>query len=203
LDQPHDNFYEANAEAYFQATVSLDMASVQRRFLSRLTPGARILDAGCGSGRDTVAFKQQGFLVEAFDASPKMARLASKYSKQTCSVMRFQDLPFDGVFDAVWSCAALVHVPKRDIELVLRKLSASLKPNGIAYFSFIVGEGERTLADGRLYNSYSMESLRHLVGKTTALKEVDCWESPSSSPSTHSAPWLHFIGKKTGSSAML
>jgi 2-polyprenyl-3-methyl-5-hydroxy-6-metoxy-1,4-benzoquinol methylase len=200
LDKPYDNFYEANAEAYFRATVALDLASVQNRFLSRLTPGARILDAGCGSGRDTVAFKKQGFLVEAFDASPEMARLASVYSEQTCSVMRLQDMPFDGVFDAVWSCAALVHVPKRDIEFVLRRLSASLKPSGIAYFSFIVGEGERTLADGRLYNSYSMESLKDLVKSTTTLQEVDCWESPSGSPSTHSAPWLHFIGKKAGSS---
>src|SRR3712207_7267921 len=42
------------------------------RFLRRVRPGGRILDAGCGTGRDALAFVQRGFEVVAFDASAEM-----------------------------------------------------------------------------------------------------------------------------------
>ncbi|MEN9451031.1 MAG: hypothetical protein RLZZ369_90, partial [Pseudomonadota bacterium] len=63
------DYYNRNAEAFFQTTAYVDMAPLYERFIKHVTPRGHILDAGCGSGRDSKAFKEMGFRVSAFDAS--------------------------------------------------------------------------------------------------------------------------------------
>lgn len=65
-------YYNENARAYFDSTVALDMGKLYGPFLKHLRPGSKVLDAGCGSGRDSLFFKNQGFQVTAFDASKEM-----------------------------------------------------------------------------------------------------------------------------------
>jgi len=173
------------------------MSSVYERFLNELVPGAHILDAGCGSGRDSNAFLQRGYFVTAFDGSPQMAAFASIYTGQKCSVLRFQEIQFHQEFDGVWACASLLHVPKCEMEDVLGRFVTALKPGGIMYVFFIEGEGERISADGRLYNSYTAESLMDLLGEISAVREVACWKSDEIPSSPQRAPWLNFIFKKT------
>jgi 2-polyprenyl-3-methyl-5-hydroxy-6-metoxy-1,4-benzoquinol methylase len=191
------DYYGAHADEYFRLTVDLDMSSVYQRFFRELIPGAHIADAGCGSGRDTRAFLQRGYIVTAFDASPEMARVASAYSGQKCSVLRFQEIQFQQEFDAIWACASLLHVPKREMRDVLRRFFTALKPSGIIYASFIEGEGERIAADGRLYNSYTAESFRDLLGKIGTVREISSWKSDETSRPVERAPWLNFIFKTT------
>jgi 2-polyprenyl-3-methyl-5-hydroxy-6-metoxy-1,4-benzoquinol methylase len=193
---PERNFYNDNAEAYCQATVKVDMGVARERFLSKLQPGAHILDAGCGSGRDMLAFTMRGFLVSGFDASQQMAAYASSYSGRSCAVLRFQDLQYQNEFDGVWSCAALLHVPKHDMEDVMNRLINSLKPNGVVYSSFIEGEGERVSSDGRLYNSYTCDSLRTLLSKIGRVRELEFWTSVDSGTQSRPAPWLNMIVQK-------
>ena len=73
---PTLDYYEAHAEQFFADTQSVDMAPLYERFLSELPVGALILDAGCGSGRDSKAFLERGYRVSAFDASEKLVALA-------------------------------------------------------------------------------------------------------------------------------
>jgi 2-polyprenyl-3-methyl-5-hydroxy-6-metoxy-1,4-benzoquinol methylase len=193
---PERNFYNDNAEAYCQATVKVDMEVARERFLSKLGPGSHILDAGCGSGRDMLAFAMRGFLVSGFDASYQMAAFASSYSGRTCAVLRFQEMQYQNEFDGVWSCAALLHVPKDDMEDVMNRFVNSLKPNGVAYFSFIEGEGERVSSDGRLYNSYTSGSLRRLLSKIGRVRELEFWTSVDSGIQCRPAPWLNMIVQK-------
>jgi 2-polyprenyl-3-methyl-5-hydroxy-6-metoxy-1,4-benzoquinol methylase len=190
-------YYDANAEEYSAATLQIDMNAIRSRFLSSVPPGALILDAGCGSGRDTVAFLRRGYSVTGFDASAKMAECASKYTGQKCAVLRFQDMTFDREFDAVWSCAALLHVPKAEMSDVLGRIVRALKPGGVAYFSFIEGDDERTSSDGRFYNSYTTELLRDLLHDVGGTQELDCWRSYRDPDSPKQAPWLNFIIKRT------
>ncbi len=49
-------YYREYAAEFFENTVGVDMAEIRARFSALLPPGARILDAGCGSGRDAKAF---------------------------------------------------------------------------------------------------------------------------------------------------
>jgi len=190
-------YYDANAEEYSAATLQIDMNPIRSRFLRNVPPGARILDAGCGSGRDTVAFQRSGYSVTAFDASAKMAEFASRNTGQECAVLRFQDMTFERKFDAVWSCAALLHVPKSEMSDVLGRIVRALKPGGVAYFSFIEGNDERTSSDGRFYNSYTTELLRELLHDVGGVREVDCWTSFRNPDSPRQAPWLNMIIQRT------
>jgi 2-polyprenyl-3-methyl-5-hydroxy-6-metoxy-1,4-benzoquinol methylase len=189
-------YYDANAKEYCAATLRIDMDAIRSRFLRNVPPGARILDAGCGSGRDTLAFLRGGYSVRAFDGSVKMAECASINTGQECEVLRFQDMAFDREFDAVWSCAALLHVPKSEMSDVLVRIIRSLKPGGIAYVSFIEGSDECISSDGRFYNSYTTESLRDLLQSVGGVQELDCWRSFRDPDSPRQAPWLNMIVKR-------
>jgi len=190
------DFYASHAEEYCRSTVCLDMKAVYEQFLNSLSAGSHILDAGCGSGRDTKAFLDRGFLVSAFDASPEMALFASKYTGQTCRVLRFQQLEFHEEFDGIWACASFLHVPKHEMKGVIRRLSRALKPGGLMYASFIESEDERISNDGRLYNCYTVESFSRRVGKIPALVRMGSWKSAEISPSRERAPWLNLLFKR-------
>jgi 2-polyprenyl-3-methyl-5-hydroxy-6-metoxy-1,4-benzoquinol methylase len=191
------DYYEVNAAEYCRSTVGLDMSSVYNRFLPELAPGSHILDAGCGSGRDSKVFLQNGHTVTAFDASPEMARFAGAYTGQKCRVLCFQEVDFQQEFDAIWACASLLHVPKCEMESVLSRLIAALRNGGVMYVSFIEGEGERISADGRLYNSYTARSLGELLGRISSVGKIAFWKSDEIASSGQRAPWLNCLFKKS------
>lgn len=185
------SFYEAHAEEYCGATRALDMSCLYARFLSSLPLGAHLLDAGCGSGRDTKAFLSMGYRVVAFDASPRMASLASAYTGRPCQVLRFQEMEFNQEFDGIWACASILHVPKQEFEEALRRCVRALKPGGTMYFSVIEGEGERRSPQGRLYNSYTEDAVTKLLAGLSSVEKIQCWRSEVSSD--HRAPWLNVL----------
>lgn len=191
-----DDYYQAHAEEYFRATVDLDMRSIYERFLGELTSGAHIADAGCGSGRDTRAFIDKGYVVTSFDSSPEMARLASAYTGQNCKVLRFQEMDFQQEFDGIWACASLIHVPRHEMSDVLRRFVAAVRPGGVIYASFIEGAGERTGTDGRFYNCYTAEILSELIRRVVGAGEVVCWKSDEIASPAKRPPWLNVLFKK-------
>jgi SAM-dependent methyltransferase len=142
-------YYDTHAKEYCESTVHLDLRDVYVPFLKQLAPGAHILDAGCGSGRDTKVFSERGFRVTAIDASAELARLAQSLTGRRCEVLRFQDMKFREEFDGIWACASLLHIPKGEMIDVLPRFIQALKPGGIFYISLKEGEGERIAEDGR------------------------------------------------------
>src|SRR5258708_25304024 len=98
-----EGYYNVNAEEYFRATVGIDMSSIYDRFVSKLVAGARILDAGCGSGRDTLAFVKRGYSVSAFDSSVEIVKRASTYTGQQLRGMSFQQMQVHDEFDGISS----------------------------------------------------------------------------------------------------
>src|SRR5262249_48163598 len=88
-------------------------------FLGKLAPGARVLDLGCGSGRDAEAMIKAGFDVEATDGSPEIARLAEERLSRQVRVMRFDELDASEDYDAVWANASLIHVPRPALPHIL------------------------------------------------------------------------------------
>lgn len=106
------DYYNKNAEVFFQDTACADMSYLYKQFLPLIPVGGRILDLGCGSGRDSRYFLEQGFQVTAIDGSAELCRLASKYIGQEVLCMVFRDLAFENCFDGVWACASLLHVPR-------------------------------------------------------------------------------------------
>src|SRR5690606_5517654 len=135
------SWYDANAEAFADGTLRVDMESLYKPFLALLKPGSKILDAGCGAGRDALHFKNLGYDVSAFDASSEMVATARKVTGLDVRHLRFQDLNTISAYDGIWCCASLLHVPTSEIDAVLTKLTQALKPGGVMYLSFKYGDG--------------------------------------------------------------
>lgn len=165
-------YYNQNAAEYFDNTVDIDMQENWERFTDLLPEGGSILDLGCGSGRDSAYFISHGFDVTAMDASEEMCDLASIHIGQDVLQMTFDEMDFDEVFDGVWACASLLHVPGNEIEKIFSKVINSLKINGVLYMSFRYGdfEGNR---DGRFYKDYRTKTLKELIVKHDNLELIE------------------------------
>ena len=118
------------------------MGKLYEPCLQHLKPGAKILDAGCVSGRDSLLFKNHGFQVTAFDASEEMVKLASQLLGQRVLHMSFEDLDLPETDDGIWACASLLHVKRAELRNVIARLSQHLNTGGMLYISFLYGCGE-------------------------------------------------------------
>ena len=155
-------YYNRHAEEFCAGTFSADMSRNRDRFLAYLQPGSAILDAGCGSGRDTLAFLSAGYQVDAFDASDEICRIASQKTGIPVRKQRFEKLEGEELYDGIWACASLLHVAAADLPDVLVRLYRLLKKQGIMYVSFKLGDGERQ-KDGRYFNDMREEILCRLL----------------------------------------
>ena len=135
-------YYDANAQAFFDRTVDADMTDLQARFAARLPLGGRVLDAGCGSGRDSRAFRDMGFQVSAIDGSAELAKLAREYAGVPVQVMDFREVAWREAFDGVWACASLLHLKPADLPGAVRRLRDALVPGGHLEMSFQYGDAE-------------------------------------------------------------
>ena len=86
------------SDVFFKNTVNVKFVEMQKKFLSKLKKGSYILDFGCGSGRDTKCFLENGYLVDAIDGSVKLCKLASEYTGIEVKNMLFEDLEEVDVF---------------------------------------------------------------------------------------------------------
>ena len=99
-------YYQNHAQDFFDGTVNVDMTPLYEAFTHHLPHGARVLDAGCGSGRDAKAFHEMGYLVDAFDASSAMVELARQYTGLPVQLMTFSEIDGKAQYDGIWCCGA-------------------------------------------------------------------------------------------------
>jgi len=172
------DYYNRNAQIFYEGTIRADMSELHNRFLTHMKPEGHILDAGCGSGRDSMAFLKMGYEVSSFDASREMVRMSSEMTKEyggkPTRLMTFQQLEDVGVYDGIWASASLLHVPVDEMDEVIGKLIRALKPGGILYASFKYGEGE-VERDGRIFTMYTEKTLADRIGKHKEMKKLDLW----------------------------
>ncbi len=189
------SYYESHAHRFFEDTRNVDMTSLYGPFLSLLPEGGRVLDAGCGSGRDSLAFLERGYEVTALDASGAMAELASRYIGRPVLRLSFDEVGFEDRFDGVWACASLLHVPRRRMPEVLGCLARSLKPGGVMYASFRYGDGE-SVREGRLFNDYREGTLRLALRTCPDLEPVALWHTHDLRPGRSDTIWLNVLLRK-------
>jgi len=187
-------YYQDNAQTFFDGTVNVDMSSLYETFTQHLAPGARVLDAGCGSGRDAKAFQEMGYQVEAFDASPAMVELAREHTGLPVKVMSFAEVDWKEEFDGIWCCASLLHVPAVELLGVMRRLADALKPGGVWYVSFKYGDGEREV-DGRRFTDMEESNLLQHVSIIDDIEIVTLWKTHDLRPQRNE-PWLNGLLKK-------
>ena len=130
------NYYNLNAKNFIENTQNADMHLAQEKFLQLLPGSASILDFGCGSGRDTKYFLEKGYQVAATDGSSELCKLASAFTGIEVKEMLFQDLDASGKYEGIWACSSILHLSKKELLPVIRKMCDALKDNGVIYTSF-------------------------------------------------------------------
>lgn len=189
-----ENYYDSNADDFFNGTVNVDMSPQYEDFLNEIPKNGHILDAGCGSGRDTLVFKSLGYKVTAFDGSIEMCKLASKYTGQEVLHLQFQNIGFKETFDGIWASASLLHIPTREMDDILNRLKKSLKKGGALYASFKYGsfEGER---NGRYFNDLTDITAKELFTKN-GFKIKKIWFTQDARKEREDEKWVNILAIK-------
>ena len=201
------SFYETYASDYAKKYDTFDMSLFRQRFIDAIgeTRSKRspilseemisILDAGCGTGRDTYEFLKQGYAVRAMDASPALLRecrrkirlaqqspendkmkRATESNKTDYLEATFDEMPYRNEFDGIWAAASLLHIPAKQMEEILGKLIQALKPFGILFMSFKYGHGEHNY-EPRYYTHYCRKDIRALLNRIAGTEEIRVWLS--------------------------
>ncbi|MBW7974948.1 class I SAM-dependent methyltransferase [Bradyrhizobium sp. BR 10289] len=157
MDEITLTFYRENAAAY--AGWKKAPSTRLMAFLALLPQGGAILELGCGAGHHSAVMLAEGFAVRATDGSPEMAAIASQRLGQPVEAMRFDQLDAQAAYDGVWASACLLHVPRDELSGILARIHRALKPSGVFYASYKMGESDGRDSLGRYYSYVSPEWL--------------------------------------------
>ncbi len=168
-------FYDNDPEGYSKKTFDADVSEIRDRFLKYVPKGSKILDLGCGSGRDTLFFSRNGYVPVPVDGSEGMCAIARRNTGIEVRRLMFSDLDYENEFDAVWACSTLLHVPSKELPDIMSKVRRAMKDGAVFYLSFKEGtfEGCR---EGRMYTDMTQDSLRSLCERC-GFRTLEIWSS--------------------------
>ena len=186
-------YYELNANRYINDTYECDMSNLYNFFEKYLKAGARILDLGFGSGRDSLYF-QKKYEVVGIDPTDAFCKHAKEIGVKNVLCMKAEDMNFNNEFDAIWACSSLLHINKNDLNNVFKKCSKALKENGIMYCSFKYGTFEGIKND-RYFIDLTEESIKEYL-KDTGLNILETLITNDVRPGRENEKWLNLMTKK-------
>jgi len=136
--------YQLTAASFREGTWNHDVSQNMEALVAAMprNPG-KILDIGCGPGRDLVALTELGHEAIGLDATPAFVEMAKEVSG--CEVWQQSFLSLDlppATFDGVFANASLIHVPGKEMVRVLQDLHGALVPGGAIMMSMCRGDGE-------------------------------------------------------------
>lgn len=188
------DYYNKHAEEFTASTFEVDMESLYQPFLAELPEGARILDAGCGSGRDTLAFKKKGYQVDSIDYSEELVKKASRLTGIPIKLKSFYEVDDYEAYDGIWACASLLHCERKRLAEVLEKMLRALKPDGVIYMSFKYGDSDREKY-GREFTDLNEQQAQELLAQFDQVSWVQQWITIDKRPEREEQ-WLNLLWKK-------
>ena len=189
------DYYNLHAAEFIGSTLHVDMESLYQPFLKLLPQSARILDIGCGSGRDSLAFKNEGYHVDAMDYSAELVKKATELTGIQVKFQSFYDLNEVAVYDGIWACASLLHCERCRLAEVLQKMLCALKPNGVIYMSFKYGDSDRE-KDGREFTDLNERQAEELLAQFDNVSLIQQWITIDKRPD-RTEQWLNILWKKS------
>jgi SAM-dependent methyltransferase len=191
--------YEASAESFRAGTwghdVSQNLAALLRHIEAE--PPLRILDFGCGPGRDLVALTKLGHTAVGLDGAATFVRMAREASG--CTVWQQDFLALDlpaAHFDGVFANASLFHVPSAELPRVLAELYATLRPGGVLFSSNPRGENEEGWSGSRYGAYHDLDGWRAHLG-AAGFVELEHYYRPPGLPRAEQ-PWLASVWRRPG-----
>jgi SAM-dependent methyltransferase len=190
-------YYDGSADSFWEGTRDHDVSQNIAALLARLGPGpARILDLGCGPGRDLRSFREMGHEAVGLDGSARFVEMARRHSG--CEVLHQDFLALElpaGSFDAVFANASLFHVPVQELPRVLGELRDALRPRGVLFSSNPHGQNQEGW-QGRRYGAYlDLETWRRFV-TAAGFRELEHYYRPAGLPRARQ-PWLAMVCRRS------
>ena len=190
------DYYNKNSEEYFNSTLNVDMTNTYKEFLKLVPEGGKILDLGCGSGRDSMNFMKLGYEVTAVDGSKELAKKASALLGKEVIVSTFEELELKEKFHGIWACASLLHIKREDLKIVLNNLYNNLEDNGVFYMSFKYGEKEYVDDKNRYFNCFTDESIIGFINENTKFNILDLYITEDKLGRVNEVKWVNLICNK-------
>lgn len=189
------DYYNQKAKEFASGTVDVAFTEIQNLFLQYVPDGGKILDFGCGSGRDTKYFLSKGYGVDATDGSEELCRIASEYSGITVRHMLFEELDEVEKYDGIWACASILHVEKKQLPDILKKIAVATENGGVVYTSFKYGDSEG-MRNGRYFTYLKEDSFREILDTVPELTIEKLWVSADVRADRGDEQWLNLILRK-------
>jgi len=197
---PHDkrtlDFYAKEAAAYGTRSDNIAVPKHLAKFTTELGKHAAVLDLGCGTGRDTLALIDAGFILTAVDGSAEMAREAENRIGRPVRVQLFEDLDDVNAFDGIWANASLLHVPRAGLPKVLACVYRALRPGGLLAASFKSGGQEGRDKLGRYYNYLNADEVTALLREAGAWTSLDLTEGRGTGYDGTETGWVVIFARK-------
>lgn len=169
------DYYDQNADFYFNQTKDTDMSSIYQRFLPEVKKNGRILDLGAGSGRDAFQFQKKGWEVDALEASDALCMRMKKNFSGRVIHDRIEEYHPIKPYDAIWACASLLHLTKPEFLRFMRRLPELLKPGGILYASGKNGIETGYQPDGRYFLEFTKQLIEEAIRVNPQMRLLDLW----------------------------
>ena len=188
-------YYNKNSVDFVHSTRDVDFREIQDKFLGLIAPKSLILDFGCGSGRDTKYFLSKGYAVEAWDGSIELCKAASEFTQIDVKNKLFQDLSASSLYDGIWACSSILHLPLNDLILVMKKIESALKNTGVLYTSFKYGDysGER---NGRYFTDMTEDRFDEILQHCPSLHIIEIWQTGDVRQDRENEKWLNILLRK-------
>lgn len=190
--------YDDHADAFWHGTRDHDVGQNRDALLRHLEGAAcplRILDLGCGPGRDLIAFRAMGHEPVGLDGSVRFCEMAREVSG--CEVLHQDLLALDlppARFDGVFANASLFHVPSQELPRVLACLRRTLAPGGVLFASNPRGDGTEGWHGDR-YGAYYDHATWCGIVSAEGFVELEYYYRPPGQP-RHRQPWLATVYRR-------
>ena len=197
------DFYNSNANSFFEQTISVDMHRLYQPFIDNLpvrpVHQQNILDLGCGSGRDSIHFANLGFNVTAIDGSQELIERAKTHNNDIIDwqCLTFEQVPFQKWhkrFTSIWACASLLHVPYEELPELVNNVLTMLTDESNFYASFKYGNRDR-IEDGRFFCDMNEERWETLKQKINHKFKEETWLTIDQRANRDEA-WFNIMIKK-------
>lgn len=196
MDKKTIEYYNHNADKFVSDTLNCEFNQMQDKFLSYLSKNSNIIDLGCGSGRDSKYFIEQGHNVVAIDGSEELCKIAENLINKPVICKDFREIDYNNEFDGIWACASLLHLPKDDIANVINQCIKALKINGIFYCSFKYGDFEG-YRNERYFTDLTEKPFENLISNLKNIKIKEMFVSNDVRKGRENEQWLNvFIVKQ-------
>jgi len=189
--------YDGRAASFWQGTKDHDVSQNIESLLRyiELEVGARILDFGCGPGRDLADFKARGHLPVGLEGSPKFCKMAREHSG--CEVLNqdFLDLSLpESHFHGVFANATMFHVPTAELINVLKRIRRALVPSGVLLCSNPRGNNAEGFQSERYCSFHDFERWKiHLT--EAGFELLEHYYRPKGLPRAEQ-PWLVTVWRR-------